>query len=51
MPMLISNLIAGYFTDYGSLMLAVLITTLPTAIVFLALQKNFADGITGSVKG
>lgn len=51
MPMLISNLIAGYFTDYGSLMLAVLITTLPTAIVFLALQKNFADGITGAVKG
>ena len=51
MPMLISNLIAGYFTDYGSLMLAVLITTLPTAIVFLALQKNFADGITGSGKG
>ena len=51
MPMLISNLISGYFTDYGSLMLAVLITTLPTAIVFLALQKNFADGITGSVKG
>lgn len=51
MPMLISNLIAGYFTDYGSLMLAVLITTLPTAIIFLALQKNFADGITGAVKG
>ena len=51
MPMLISNLISGYFTDYGSLMLAVLITTLPTAIVFLALQKNFADGITGAVKG
>ena len=50
MPMLISNLISGYVTDYGMLMLAVLITTIPTAIVFFALQKNFVEGITGSVK-
>ena len=50
MPMLISNLIAGYVTDYGMLMLAVLITTIPTAIVFFALQKNFVEGITGAVK-
>lgn len=50
MPMLISNLIAGYVTDYGMLMLAVLITTIPTAVVFFALQKNFVEGITGAVK-
>ena len=50
MPMLISNLISGYVTDYGMLMLAVLLTTIPTAIVFFALQKNFVEGITGSVK-
>lgn len=50
MPMLISNLISGYVTDYGVLMLAVLITTIPTAIVFFALQKNFVEGITGAVK-
>lgn len=50
MPMLISNLISGYVTDYGMLMLAVLITTIPTAIVFFALQKNFVEGITGAVK-
>ena len=50
MPMLISNLIAGYVTDYGMLMLAVFITTIPTAIVFFALQKNFVEGITGAVK-
>lgn len=50
MPMLISNLISGYVTDYGMLMLAVLITTVPTAIVFFALQKNFVEGITGAVK-
>lgn len=50
LPMMISNLTSGYFTDYGALMLAVLITTLPTAILFLSLQKNFAEGITGSIK-
>lgn len=50
MPMLISNLTSGYMTDYGMLMLAVLITTVPTAIVFFALQKSFVEGITGSVK-
>lgn len=50
MPMLISNLISGYVTDYGMLMLAVLITTIPTAIVFFALQKYFVEGITGAVK-
>jgi len=50
MPMMISNLTAGYHTDYGMLMLAVLITTLPTATIFFVLQKYFAEGITGSVK-
>ena len=51
MPMMISNLIAGYVTDYGMLMLGVLITTVPTVVVFFALQKSFAQGITGAVKG
>lgn len=32
------------------LMLAVLICTVPTALVFFILQKNFAEGITGAVK-
>lgn len=49
-PMLISNLTAGYVTDYGVLMLAVLIASLPTIIVFLALQRSFAEGMTGAVK-
>ena len=50
MPMMISGLTSGYVTDYGMLMLSVLITTLPTALVFFLLQKNFAEGITGAVK-
>lgn len=50
MPMLISNLIQGYVTDYGVLMVGVLLCTLPTVIIFFVLQKNFAEGITGAIK-
>lgn len=50
MPMLISNLTAGYVTDYGVLMLAVLIASLPTMVIFLALQRSFTQGITGAIK-
>lgn len=50
MPMLIVNLSAGYVTDYGVLMLAVLLASLPTVIVFLLLQRSFAEGITGAIK-
>ena len=50
MPMLVANLTEGYVTDYGVLMLAVLICSLPTVIIFFLLQKSFAEGITGAVK-
>ena len=50
MPMLVANLKSGYSVDYGMLMLGVLICTLPTAIIFLCLQKSFANGIAGAVK-
>ncbi|MBQ7920037.1 MAG: carbohydrate ABC transporter permease [Lachnospiraceae bacterium] len=51
MPMLVANLSVGYSIDYGVLMLGVLICSLPTGILFLILQKSFANGIVGSVKG
>ena len=50
MPMLVANLTEGYVTDYGMLMLAVLLCSLPTIVVFFVLQKSFAEGITGAVK-
>lgn len=50
MPMLVANLKEGYVTDYGTLMLAVLMCTIPTIIIFFLLQKSFAEGITGAVK-
>ena len=51
LPMMISNITTGHYIDYGMLMLAVLISTLPTLIVFFALQKSFVQGMTGAVKG
>lgn len=50
LPMLTSGLTAGYVTDYGVLMLAVLISSLPTMVLFLLLQKSFANGIIGAIK-
>lgn len=50
MPMLVANLTSGYVTDYGELMLAVLLCSLPTIIIFFFLHKSFAEGITGAVK-
>ncbi len=50
MHMLVANLKEGYVTDYGMLMLAVFLCTIPTAIVFFLLQRNFTEGITGAVK-
>jgi lactose/L-arabinose transport system permease protein len=50
MPLLITGLTAGYVTDYGMLMLAVSICTLPTLLLFVTQQKRFVAGILGSVK-
>lgn len=50
MPMFIANISSGYTVDYGMTMLGVLFCSLPTMIIFFILQKQFAEGITGSVK-
>ena len=50
MPILISNLMAGYVADFGVIMLAVTIATLPTILLFSFLQRYFAEGMTGTIK-
>ena len=50
MPILIGNMSNGYSVDYGMLMMGVLFCSVPTMIIFFILQKQFAEGITGSVK-
>ena len=50
MPIYISNMMGGYVLNFGQIMLAVTITTIPTVVIFFLLQKNFVEGILGSVK-
>lgn len=50
MTLLISNLSSAYFPEYGVIMTAIVIATLPTLIIFFALQKYFVQGMTGAVK-
>jgi len=48
--LLLSSLSSAYFVDYGQLMLAIVIATIPILIVFLTMQKHFVTGIVGSSK-
>ncbi|MCT8193145.1 ABC transporter permease subunit, partial [Pseudomonas monteilii] len=49
-PLMISAIGAANNPDYGLMMLAIVIATLPTMVVFFSLQKYFVAGMLGSVK-
>lgn len=48
--LLLSSLSSAYYVDYGQLMLAIILATIPVIIVFLTMQKQFVEGIVGSSK-
>jgi len=50
LPLIVSSLASSYNPDYGVIMVAIVITTLPTLVVFFLLQKRFVQGMLGSVK-
>lgn len=50
LPLAVSNLAAGFNPDYGIIFVGIIISTLPTILVFFLLQKQFVEGILGSVK-
>ncbi|MCL2128807.1 MAG: carbohydrate ABC transporter permease [Treponema sp.] len=50
LPVLIAQLGAGYVTDYGVQLLAITISIIPTLILFFSMQRQFVEGILGSVK-
>lgn len=41
---------ASYTPDYGMMMVGIVISTLPTAIIFFVMQKQFVQGMLGSIK-
>lgn len=51
LPLIISAMGSSYTPDYGMIMTAILLTTIPTAAIFFLMQKQFVQGMTGSVKG
>ena len=50
LPLLISSLGTAYTPDYGIIMVGIIITTIPSALVFFLMQKSFVEGMMGSVK-
>ena len=50
LPLVISSLATAYSPDYGMIMVSIIITTIPSALIFFLMQKNFVEGIVGSVK-
>ena len=50
LPLVISTLSSSYFPDYGIIMVAIVLSTIPTALVFFIVQKSFVEGMLGSIK-
>lgn len=51
LPLILSAMGSSYTPDYGMMMVAVVIATIPTALIFFLMQKQFVAGMTGSVNG
>lgn len=49
-PLILSAMNASYTPDYGMIMCAIVIATIPMAIIFFVMQKQFVEGMIGSVK-
>ena len=50
LPLVISSLATAYSPDYGMIMVSIIITTIPSALIFFLMQKHFVEGIVGSIK-
>jgi lactose/L-arabinose transport system permease protein len=48
--LVVSSLASAYYPDYGVVMVGTVLATLPTLFVFFAMQRQFVQGMLGSVK-
>ncbi|MCA1404431.1 carbohydrate ABC transporter permease [Ensifer sp. IC3342] len=48
--LVISSLASAYYPDYGVVMVGTVLATLPTLAVFFFMQRQFVQGMLGSVK-
>lgn len=49
-PLALSIMGGGYTPDYGMMMTSIVVATIPTAIIFFVLQRQFVQGMLGAVK-
>jgi lactose/L-arabinose transport system permease protein len=50
LTLVVSSLLSGYYPDFGVIMIATVFATLPILIIFFVLQRQFVEGMLGSVK-
>jgi len=48
--LIVSALTSSYTPDYGMILFGTVLATLPTLVIFFVLQRQFVEGLTGSVK-
>ncbi|SIQ88656.1 lactose ABC transporter membrane protein [Rhizobium sp. RU35A] len=48
--LVVASLASAYYPDYGTVMIGTILATLPTLFVFFAMQRQFVQGMLGSVK-
>ena len=50
LPIAMASIMDSYTIEYGGLMIMVCISTFPIMILFLTMQRQFVQGLLGSVK-
>lgn len=50
LTLVVSSLLSGYYPDFGVIMIATVVATLPILIIFFVLQRQFVEGMLGSIK-
>ena len=50
LPIAMSSVMRSYTIEYGGLMILVCISTFPILLLFLAMQRQFVQGLMGSIK-
>lgn len=48
--LVVSSLASAYYPDYGVVMIGTILATLPTLLVFFVMQRQFVQGMLGSIK-
>ena len=48
--LVVSSIASAYYPDFGAVMVSAILATLPTLIVFFVMQRQFVQGMIGSVK-